>query len=131
LAVQGATTANRERGLGKKAPALVLAGLLWLTAYGALPAAAELATYRILGLDAARPLGAAVEFFLYDVPKILLLLGLIVFLVGILRSFFTPERTRRALGGKREGVGNVLAAGLGIVTPFCSCSGEQFCNGGK
>lgn len=67
-------------------------------------------------------MGSAVAFFLYDVPKILLLLALIVFLIGIVRSFFSPERTRKMLGGKREGVGNVLAATLGIVTPFCSCS---------
>jgi len=63
-----------------------------------------------------------VEFFLYDVPKILLLLSGIVFLIGVVRSYFSPERTRRLLGGKREGAGNVLAAALGIVTPFCSCS---------
>ena len=120
--MQSATTARRERGLGRKAPALVLAGLLWLAAYTVLPAASEFVTYRLLGLDPAGQLGVAVAFFLYDVPKILLLLTAIVFAVGIVRSFFTPERTRRALGGKREGVGNVLAAGLGIVTPFCSCS---------
>jgi hypothetical protein len=53
---------------------------------------------------------------------VLLLLTIVVFGVGIIRSFFTPERTRRILAGKRESVGNVLAAGLGIVTPFCSCS---------
>jgi uncharacterized protein len=64
----------------------------------------------------------AVAFFIYEVPKVLLLLTLIVFAVGIVRSFFTPERTRRILAGKRESVGNVLAALLGVVTPFCSCS---------
>ncbi|MHB1415667.1 MAG: permease [Chloroflexota bacterium] len=102
--------------------ALAAAAILWAAAYAVLPAAADYVTYGLLGLDRASQLGSAVGFFLYDVPKILLLLALIVFGVGILRSFFTPERTRRALGGKREGVGNVLAAALGIVTPFCSCS---------
>jgi small redox-active disulfide protein 2 len=67
-------------------------------------------------------LGEAVAFFLYDVPKILLLLSGMIFLISILRTFFSPEQTRALLGGKREGVGNVLAALLGIVTPFCSCS---------
>jgi uncharacterized membrane protein YraQ (UPF0718 family) len=67
-------------------------------------------------------LGSAVEFFLYEAPKVLMLLALVVFGVGIVRSFFTPERTRRVLAGKREGVGSVLAALLGVVTPFCSCS---------
>jgi len=67
-------------------------------------------------------LGDAVAFFLYDVPKILLLLTAMVFLIGVVRTFFSPERTRALLGGKRQGVGNILAAMLGIVTPFCSCS---------
>ncbi len=118
----GMTTTARQNGLATLAPRLAVAGLLWLAAYSLLPAAADFVTYRLLGLAPASQLGSAVGFFLYDVPKILLLLALIVFAVGIVRSFFTPERTRRALGGKREGVGNVLAAGLGIVTPFCSCS---------
>ena len=65
---------------------------------------------------------SAVAFFLYDVPKVLLLLTLVVFAVGIIRSYFTPERTRQMLAGKRESAGNVLAAGLGVLTPFCSCS---------
>ena len=101
---------------------LAAAGVLWVVAYSTLPDLANYVSYGLLGLDPATPLGSAVGFFLYDVPKILLLLTLIVFLVGIVRSFFSPERTRQALGGKREGVGNVLAAALGVVTPFCSCS---------
>jgi uncharacterized membrane protein YraQ (UPF0718 family) len=67
-------------------------------------------------------LGESVNFFLYDVPKILMLLSGMIFLVTIIRSFFSPERTRAALGGHREGLGTVLAAGLGVLTPFCSCS---------
>jgi uncharacterized membrane protein YraQ (UPF0718 family) len=62
------------------------------------------------------------SFFLYEVPKVLLLLTLVVFAVGVVRSFFTPERTRSVLAGKRETTGSVLAALLGVVTPFCSCS---------
>jgi uncharacterized membrane protein YraQ (UPF0718 family) len=67
-------------------------------------------------------LGEAIHFFLYDTPKVLLLLAGIVFLMGIVQSFFSPERTRELLAGKRLGIGNSLAALLGIVTPFCSCS---------
>jgi len=67
-------------------------------------------------------LGAAISFFAYDTPKVLMLLTLVVFAMGVVRSFFSPEQTRTLLAGKREGVGNVLAAGLGILTPFCSCS---------
>jgi len=101
---------------------LAAAGFIWAIVYWFLEPVTGAIAYGLLGLDPASHLGSAVGFFLYDVPKILLLLSLIVFLVGILRSFFTPERARVALGGKREGVGNVLAAMLGIVTPFCSCS---------
>lgn len=74
------------------------------------------------GIDPKSHLGEAVSFFAYDTPKVLMLLTLVVFGMGVVRSFFSPEKTRALLAGKREGVGNVLAASLGIVTPFCSCS---------
>ena len=64
----------------------------------------------------------AARFFVFETPKVLMLLGLVVFGMGVIRSFFSPEHTRALLAGKREGVGNVAAAGLGVVTPFCSCS---------
>lgn len=67
-------------------------------------------------------LGEALAFFFYDTPKVLMLLTLIVFAMGVIRTYFSPERTRALLSGKREGVGNVMSAGLGILTPFCSCS---------
>jgi uncharacterized protein len=82
----------------------------------------ELLSAHLAWLGNADHLTSAVEFFFYDTPKVLMLLILVVFGVGIIRSYFTPERTRRILAGKRESVGNVLAAMLGIVTPFCSCS---------
>lgn len=72
--------------------------------------------------DMTTKIGSTVAFFMYDTPKVLMLLVLIVFAVGLIRSFFTPERTRAILAGKAEAVGNVMAATLGIVTPFCSCS---------
>ena len=101
---------------------LAVAAVVWVLVYLALPGISDYISYRALGLNPASHLGSAVDFFLLDVPKIFVLLGGIVFLVGILRSYFSPERTRALLGGKREGIGNVLAASLGIVTPFCSCS---------
>jgi uncharacterized membrane protein YraQ (UPF0718 family) len=67
-------------------------------------------------------LGGALEFFFYDTPKVLLLLTGIVFVMGMINSYFTPERTRALLAGRTEGAANVMAASLGIVTPFCSCS---------
>jgi len=101
---------------------LALLALAWAGAYAALHPLADALTYDLLRLSADSRLGSAVNFFLYDTPKVLLLLTGIVFLMGIIRTFFSPESTRRLLGGRREGVGNVAAAGLGVVTPFCSCS---------
>jgi uncharacterized protein len=94
----------------------------WTAAYLVIQPLSEWLSYAALGLARSSHLGEAAAFFLYDTPKVLLLLVLIVFLVGIVRSFFTAERTRAILAGKRESVGNVLAALLGVVTPFCSCS---------
>lgn len=102
---------------------LLGAGLaIWVLLYLSVEPAANLLTYSVLQLPADSHLGSSISFFLYEAPKVLLLLTVIVFGVGIMRSFFTPERTRQLLAGKREFAGNVLAGGLGIVTPFCSCS---------
>src|ERR1019366_10139569 len=102
---------------------LGLAGLAaWWLIYRSLAMLAAWFTYSLLTLPLGSHLGAAVEFFVYESPKVLMLLTLVVFGVGIVRSFFTPARTRRILSGRRESAGNVLAALLGIVTPFCSCS---------
>jgi len=101
----------------------LLPGLVvWWLVYGLLPDVSRLLTHNVFGLARGTHLGEAVEFFLYDTPKVLMLLVLVVFGVGIVRTFFTAERTRRILAGRREAIGNVLAALLGIVTPFCSCS---------
>lgn len=78
--------------------------------------------YDLIGLDATDHWGSGIHFFFYDITKIVILLAGVIFLVTILRSFMSVERTRALLGGRREGVGNVAAAGLGVVTPFCSCS---------
>jgi len=78
--------------------------------------------FDVVGLDPDTRLGSGVHFFFYDSVKIALLLVGIIFAVTVLRSFMSVERTRALLGGKREGIGNVMAAGLGVITPFCSCS---------
>jgi uncharacterized membrane protein YraQ (UPF0718 family) len=108
--------------LAGKLGLLFAALLIWWHIYGMLPAFARFATQNVFKLDPASHLGASVEFFFYDTPKVLMLLALVVFGVGVVRSFFTPERTRRLLAGRSEAAGNVLAALLGTVTPFCSCS---------
>jgi uncharacterized protein len=101
---------------------LALAVLAWLVAYNIIQPFANWISYSLLGLSTDSRFGQSLAFFLYDVPKILLLLSGMVFAISIIRTFFSPERTRALLGGKREGIGNVFAAMLGIVTPFCSCS---------
>ena len=95
--------------------------MLWVALYSQLD---PFATWVVgaLAIPPGTHLHDAVAFFVYDTPKVLLLLTLVVFAMGVVRSFFSPERTRTLLTGRREGVGNVLAASLGIVTPFCSCS---------
>ena len=100
---------------------LVLAVLVWYGLYESLAPASEWLV-SLLPIDRQSHLGGALQFFLYDTPKVLLLLTGVVFVMGMINSYFTPERTRAILAGKSEGVGNVIAASLGIVTPFCSCS---------
>ena len=95
---------------------------LWWTIYHVLPKISSWLTYNLLPIENGSHLGASVEFFFYDTPKVMMLLFLVVFGVGIIRSFFTPEKTRAFLSGKSEFAGNILAALLGIITPFCSCS---------
>ncbi len=95
--------------------------VVWFLIYRQLPAFSEWLT-GLLPVDRGSHTGDALAFFFYDTPKVIMLLALIVFWMGVVRSFFSPEKTRALLSGKREGVGNVMSASLGIVTPFCSCS---------
>ncbi len=94
---------------------------VWSIVYGQLVAFSEWVVDR-LPLTPGSHAYESIKFFVYDAPKVLMLLMLVVFAMGVVRSFFTPERTRAFLAGRHEGLGNVAAAGLGIVTPFCSCS---------
>ena len=110
-------TTRRGRGL-----ALAIAAAAWLGVYQLNEHGWDWILHGLLGLDPTARVVESVHFFLYDTVKITLLLVLIIFLVTFLRSYMSVERTRALLGGRREGVGNVMAAGLGVVTPFCSCS---------
>lgn len=83
---------------------------------------ADWLTFDLIGLAPTSKAGLAVDFFLFDVPKVLILLAVVIFFVAIIRSFFPPEKTRKMLSHSRLYAGNVAAALLGIVTPFCSCS---------
>lgn len=103
-------------------PTAIGAAVAWLFAWFInLPAANWLA-YDVLGLERGAHLGDAIAFFLYDVPKVLLLLLGIVTAVSFLRSYFPPERMRAALAGHGTLPATIGAAGFGVVTPFCSCS---------
>ena len=83
---------------------------------------ADWLTYGVFGLSPASPLGSSVDFFIYDSIKVTLMLAVIVFCVGVVRSYITPQKVKKWVAGRTEGAGNVLAALLGIPTPFCSCS---------
>lgn len=100
---------------------LLVAAVVWWLLYQSLIPASE-ALVAALPVDRSSHLGGALQFFFYDTPKVLLLLTAVVFVMGMINSYFTPERTRALLAGRSEGAANVMAASLGIVTPFCSCS---------
>ena len=115
------TTAPPRLTFGRWVVGLSIAIVAWVAAYAYLTEFAD-AMVAATGLARGTRFGEAVHFFFFDTPKVLLLLTGIVFVMGIIQTFFSPERTRALLSGKRLGVGNVMAASLGIVTPFCSCS---------
>jgi uncharacterized membrane protein YraQ (UPF0718 family) len=101
---------------------IVAATVVWWLLYRLNRPFWDQVVYDTAGMDPTSHWGTAVHFFFYDVSKIVLLLSGVIFLVTVLRSFMSVERTRALLGGRREGVGNAAAAGLGVVAPFCSCS---------
>jgi len=83
---------------------------------------ADWLTYAVLGLAQNSPLASSVNFFVYDSLKVTIMLAVIVFGVAIVRTYITPQKVKKWVAGRTEGAGNVLAAVLGIPTPFCSCS---------
>ncbi|MCF6332673.1 MAG: permease [Draconibacterium sp.] len=101
-------------------PALLLP--LWILTYMNLKPLSNFIINDLTGLVSGKHFTETLRFFIFEVPKVMLLLVLIIFGVGILRTYFTPEKTRKVLEGKSLFTGNVLASILGIVTPFCSCS---------
>ena len=101
---------------------LVGAAGAWTAAYWVNGRLWDVVFYDLLGMAPDDRVTSSLHFFFYDTIKIALLLSGIIFVITILRSYMSIERTRALLGGRREGVGNVMAAGLGVATPFCSCS---------
>lgn len=94
----------------------------WFLMYRFLKPVSDWLIDSALGLTKGSQLTEALRFFVFELPKVLLLLTLIIFIVGIIRSYFSPEKTRKVLEGKSLFTGNVMASLLGVVTPFCSCS---------
>lgn len=95
---------------------------IWILLYWNLQFLADIVIDDLFGMASGKHLTETLRFFLFEVPKVMLLLVLIIFGVGIVRTYFTPEKTRKILEGKSLFTGNILASLLGIVTPFCSCS---------
>lgn len=118
----GVLKPTASRGNARTLSIVAFAAVLWVIAYSQLENFSHALTYSLLRLEPETHLAGSIEFFLADVPKILLLLSAMIFGITLVRSFFSAERARQLLGGKRQGVGNLLAAMLGIITPFCSCS---------
>ena len=110
-----------ETGRLKSVTIVVAVAFVWVVLYSNLEWFAAL-LLQVAGMSRESRLGEAFSFFIYEVPKVLLLLTGVVFVMGVVHTFVSPERTRAMLSGRRTGVGNVMAACLGIVTPFCSCS---------
>ncbi|MBI1936856.1 MAG: permease [Ignavibacteriales bacterium] len=100
----------------------ILALPIWIFLYASLKSTTDFIIYSFLNLEKESHFTNALWFFIYEVPKVLLLLTFIVFIIGIIRTYFSPERIRKILGGKSLFAGNILSSLLGIVTPFCSCS---------
>ena len=100
---------------------IVLAVIIWLCLYQTLAPISE-GLVAIAHIDRSSRLSEALRFFLLDTPKVLMLLAGVVFVMGMMNSYFTPERTRALLVGRMGGAANIMAAGLGVLTPFCSCS---------
>ncbi len=117
-------TRGHDRHTGLRQQLLFLFGLmlLWTLLYTSLQTITDGVVFGMLRMPSGSRLTETLRFFLFEAPKVLMLLLIIVFAIGIVRTYFSPEKTRRILGGKKSLVGSVLAAMLGIVTPFCSCS---------
>ncbi|MCE1204249.1 MAG: permease [Holophagaceae bacterium] len=117
-----APTSVQGAGFWKSGGWLLAALPAWFGLYLSLKPMADWLAFRVMGLQAGSRLGEAVAFFAYDGPKVLLLLGLVVLGVSFVQTYLSPERTRDLLAKRTGAWGNLLAALLGIATPFCSCS---------
>jgi uncharacterized protein len=109
--------------LDARAWALVaLAASVWIALYTIIQPLANWLAYGLLALPHGSHLGESLAFFFYDVPKLLLLLSGMIFVISLLQTFIDTQKVRTMVEKRGEGIGNVMAAMFGAVTPFCSCS---------
>ncbi|HLA45677.1 MAG TPA: permease, partial [Aggregatilineales bacterium] len=101
---------------------VIFAFILWIVAYQNLHSFADFVTYSLLNLSKDSHLGTSLNFFVYDTPKLLLLLSGMIFLITLLQTFLNPQKVRALVEKRGEGAGNVMASLFGAITPFCSCS---------
>ena len=119
---RGTEDKEEKRWLLRYGATIAVLAALWWAAYSFIQDAAAWAVYDALGLEQGSHLGAALEFFLYDTVKILLLLVALIYVISWLRAALNAERVRDFLAGKKRGAGYALGAMFGAITPFCSCS---------
>jgi uncharacterized membrane protein YraQ (UPF0718 family) len=115
----------RFASLDDNRPAFVLVGVaavVWFILYNNLQPIADWMTFSLLGLSPESQIGEALNFFIYDVPKLLLLLSGMIFLITLVQTFIDTEKVRRLVERRGEGIGNIMASIFGAITPFCSCS---------
>jgi len=96
--------------------------VIWVIAYNNLQPIADWITYTVLGFSHDNQLGEALNFFIYDVPKLLLLLSGMIFLITLVQTFIDTNKVREVVEKRGEGIGNLMASVFGAITPFCSCS---------
>ena len=96
--------------------------VLWVIAYNNLQAIADWVTYTLLGFNHDSQIGEALNFFIYDTPKLLLLLAGMIFLITLVQTFIDTNKVREVVEKRGEGIGNLMASLFGAITPFCSCS---------
>lgn len=113
---------NKSIMTGKRLLLIVSLFIIWVLLYDNLERIVDFVTDHIIVLKSDSHLTESIRFFIFEVPKVMLLMVLVIFIVGIIRSFFSPEKTRKVLEGKPLFAGTIMASALGIVTPFCSCS---------
>lgn len=95
---------------------------IWILIFPHLSAVSDFITYTLLHMSQESELGKTISMFTYQAPRMLMTLALVIFIVGVIRSFFAPERIRHMLAGRGDFIGSIIASLIGIVTPFCTCS---------